>query len=175
QQHIRPYTADYNISPENTGLIISAMAGTMIVGKIIVGALSDSWDHRLLYWLTVASMMVGVFLMIGVPDFTLVLIAAVFLGFGGGGILPLMGSIFASRFGPMAFGRVLGIAGPFITLSSIGPPLTGFLRDTTGAYDEALLYLLLLTIPSVVIMAFLQPAHKMRTLNGEAAAPKAAE
>ncbi len=52
--------------------------------------------------------------------------------------MPLMAAAVGRAFGPLSFGRVMGFIGPVtLPFAFIGPPLTGWIRQTTGSYLSA--------------------------------------
>lgn len=149
QQNLAPFARDHAIDDAAIALLISIFSGVMIAGKVFFGAMADRFDHRGLYFLAVAMLFATLVLMSTGPTFPLMVIVCICLGFAAGGFLPLMGAIVSSRFGPASFGQVLGLIGPFTTLSAIGPPLAGQLRESTGNYDQALLIFAVLMVPAI--------------------------
>jgi len=149
QQNLAPFARDQLIDDAAIALLISIFSGVMIGGKVFFGAMADRFDHRGLYFLAVAMLFAALILMSMAPAFPLMVIVCVCLGFAAGGFLPIMGAIVSSRFGPASFGQVLGLLGPFTTLSAIGPPLAGQLREATGNYDLALLIFAILMAPAI--------------------------
>ncbi len=163
---------DVGITDAIAAAMVSFMAVAMIGGKLFFGGLSDRWDHRVLYWITAAAMLLGV-LFFRLPASTLTYFCAMaLLGIAAGGFLPLMGSIVASRFGPAAFGQVQGLIGPFMTLGALGPPFTGWIYDQTGSYAAALDILALVALPGAIAMYFL-PARQDQTPAPQPAATPA--
>ncbi len=146
---------DAGISNQTASTMVSFMAVAMIGGKLFFGGLSDRWDHRVLYWLAAGAMFMSVVLF-RLPSSVMTIFGAMaFLGIAGGGFLPLMGSIVASRFGPAAFGQVQGLIGPFMTLGALGPPVTGWIFDQTGSYSAALDILMIMVLPGAIAMFFM--------------------
>ncbi len=148
---------DAGISKQTASSLVSFMAVCMIGGKLFFGGFSDKWDHRVLFWITAASMFCAVLFFRLPADVGTVFVGMAFLGIAGGGFLPLMGAIVASRFGPAAFGQVQGLIGPFMTLGAFGAPFAGWIFDRTGSYDLALTIIMITVIPSAAAMAFLPP------------------
>jgi MFS family permease len=157
QANLRLYTVDIDIDPQSTAFLMSLLSGTMICGKLFFGFMADRIDQRLLYW--IAALMLGVcmVLLIGRPSYGLMVTISALLGFAAGGFLPLLGAIVGSRFGPQAFGTVFGLMAPFLTLSALGPPLAGWIRDTTGTYDMAFQLILVTLVPAALVMTLLRP------------------
>ena len=82
------------------------------------------------------------------------------LGFASGGTLPLLGSIVGLRFGARDFGLAMGMLMPFLTLSSFGYVVAGWVRDATGSYDMALTACVFIMIPAMIGMAFMPALHQ---------------
>jgi MFS family permease len=156
QQNLGPFARDMGIGDQGTSFLVSVFAGVMIGGKIFFGAMADRFDHRYLYVLAVAALAAAMALMLTHPAYPGMVVVSLLLGFAAGGFLPLMGAIVGSRFGPASFGQVLGLLGPFTTVSALGPLLAGALREITGSYDAALYVFLALIVPGVLAMAFLE-------------------
>jgi cyanate permease len=59
-------------------------------------------------------------------------------GLAAGALMPLMVAAVGRAFGPVSFGRVMGFIGPVtLPFAFVGPPLTGWIRQTTGSYLPA--------------------------------------
>lgn len=127
----------------------------MLMGKLFFGTLGDRVDHRVLFWIASAFMSAALLtLLFGHADFTLVL-AVGFMGFAGGGILPLMGLIFGRLFGAASFGRVMGLVMLNVMLGALAPVAAGWVYDTTGDYDAAFWVLLVFIAQSMLAMLWL--------------------
>lgn len=157
QQNFAPYTADLGIDARATSYLVSLMAIVMVGGKVFFGAMSDRVDHRFLYWLAVSVLVVSLVLMTRTPAYELLVVISALLGFAAGGFLPLLGAVVGSRFGPAAFGRVMGMLGPFTTVAAIGPWIAGHLRDGSGTYDDAWMLFIGIMVPAALAMAFMTP------------------
>ena len=150
QQNLAPFAADRGFDAQATSFLVSLMALVMAGAKIFFGAMADRWDHRYLFLLA-QGLLAAVFVMArGEIDYGGLVIVCVLLGSAGGGMLPLLGAVVGSRFGPAAFGQVMGLLGPFTTLAAVGPWIAGYLRDATGTYDEAWMLSLFMLVPAAV-------------------------
>ena len=92
------------------------------------------------------------------------MLAAALQGFATGGVMPMMGIMYVSRFGTLSFGRVLGLVNLFLMIGSFGSILSGFIFDLTQSYDAAFLVFALTLLPCVVAMAFLPKVAKPRAV-----------
>lgn len=172
QANLAPYVSDKGFDPARAAYLMSLLSVIMIGGKIFFGAMSDRWDHRYLYWIAAAFMAIGISILIAGGSYPLLLLASLLMGFAAGGFLPLLGAIIASRFGPKAFGRTMGLIGPFLTINAFAPQLAGWMRDTTGSYDVAFQILVALMIPISLVMVMLRSPSEVRnqhSLEAEAA------
>lgn len=157
QQNLAPFADDNGTSPQVTAYLVSLMALTMIAAKVAFGALVDRWDLRWLFLFVLAVLAMALSLMLGAVNGPTLMLACALLGVAAGGFLPLLASAVSTRFGVAAFGRVMGMVGPFTTLAALGPWLAGYLRDVSGSYDMAWVAMGLLLLPSAVCMALLRP------------------
>ena len=127
----------------------------MVLGKFFFGALGDRMDHRYLYWIAAFFMVSSMIILQMAPTLWLLAIAVIGVGLAGGGILPLLGLIFGSRFGVASFGRVMGFAMISISLGSLGPLLAGWAHDISGDYNSAFMLFAFAFLPAVIAMRWL--------------------
>ncbi len=142
------------------GSLIAISSASMIVGKLLFGALADRVRHRYLYWLAAGFMLVALFLLSGAPLKPLMILAVVFVGLAGGGILPIMAVIVSARFPVEQFGRVMGLVMLSLSFASLGPLIAGWVYDLNGSYDPAFLLFAVLLVPAIVAMIWLPPPRK---------------
>lgn len=167
QFNLGAYMQDLNFESGQAAILISLISVSMITGKLFFGSLSDTVDHRRLYWVAVICMGLSLAMFQGDPGLIRLRTAAFLLGFATGGILPLNGIIISSRFGVASFGKVMGLISLFLMLGAFGPLLAGWIYDSTGSYDMAFSVLLLLLVPAAMIMSQLKPAAQKVTLTVE--------
>ncbi len=155
QQNLGPITFDLGIEAQMAAGLMSTLAAMMVLGKIAFGSASDRVDNRYLFWAEAGLLVIVVTMFMGQPSYGELVIICGILGFASGGTLPLLGSIIGQRFGPQYFGQAMGLLMPFLTVSSFGFVVVGWLRDTTGSYDLALAGFLVIMVPAVIGMAAL--------------------
>jgi MFS family permease len=149
QQNLAPYAADHGFDTQATAFLVSLMALVMIGAKIFFGAMADRWSHRLLFMVAIGSLAAALSLMRGAVSYDQLMLMVVLLGFAAGAFLPMMGAIVSSWFGAAAFGRVMGLVGPFTTVAAIGPWIAGQIRDVSGSYDPAWFWLSVMLLIAV--------------------------
>lgn len=155
QQNLGPITFDLGIEPQMASGLMSTLAAMMVLGKIAFGAASDRFDNRYLFWVEAALLMTATVMFMSQPSYAELVIICGILGAASGGTLPLLGSIIGQRYGPQYFGQAMGLMMPFLTVSSLGFVVTGWLRDTTGSYDITFIGFLVIMVPAVIGMAAL--------------------
>ena len=158
QMNLAPIAGDLGVGPQYASFMMSVLAGAMIAGKLFFGMMADRWDHRVLFLLSLSFMATALALLTGAPPYPVLLLISALLGLAAGGFLPLIGAVVGSRFGPASFGRVRGLTAPFITLSAVGAPIAGRLRDVTGSYEGAIwLFLSSLALALLAIAVLMRP------------------
>jgi MFS family permease len=163
QQNLAPYGQDQGFDAQATAWVMSVMALLMAAWKVVIGALTDRIEVRWIFVFSVVVLLGAMWWMSGsisYPEFALI---CGLLGIASAAHLPLLAAIVSRRFGVASFGLVMGLVGPFTTLSAAGPWIAGEIRDTTGSYDGALLVFAVLLIPALVaIIALKLGAHAPR-------------
>jgi|TARA_B100001079_G_scaffold270884_1_gene286547 MFS family permease len=155
QFNLGAYIGDLGFDQQSAAQLISITSLSMIVGKFMFGGLGDVIDHRKLYWLMAFLLTGSMLLYTGTPGWTELVLAAILQGVATGGIMPMMGIVYSSRFGTLSFGRVLGFVNLFLMVGSFGSILSGWLFDTFQSYDYAFLTFMFLLLPCVVAMKWL--------------------
>lgn len=140
-----------------TGQIIALTSFMMILGKLLYGKLADNIDHRYLMLFMALMQITMLLILIAEPDETLILSAAVLLGISGGGLIPLMAVVYASRFDTTSFGRVMGLATFFLVIQSLGSLYAGWMYDLFGNYNIAFTSFAGLIIPGIILLKWLPP------------------
>ena len=119
--------------------VMGFAAGLGIPATPIFGALADRFDNRKLLWLSIAVQIGALLWLRSEPGWTGLVAGFFVFGFSAGGMLPVYASLIGRLFGPLAFGRVMGLAGlVMLPFASAAPVAAGALRDSSGDYRSAL-------------------------------------
>lgn len=128
--------SDEGIPPQTAAFLLSVIGFFSIIGKPIVGRLSDRYDHRLLILL--ASVLTGsgyLLLLLGYqPGYLRLLLGAILVSTASAFFFPMQGAIISRYFGVHSFGRIIGLLNLFYLLGALGPPIGGLVRDHLGSY-----------------------------------------
>ena len=161
QFNLGAYVGDLGFEQQIAAQLISITSISMIAGKFIFGSLGDKVDHRKLYWLMSVSLGLSLFLYQGAPGRIELTLAAALQGLATGGMLPMMGIMYASRFGTLSFGKVLGFVNLFLMIGSFGSLFSGWMFDTMQSYDYAFWTFFALLVPAAIAMRWLPaPANQ---------------
>ena len=149
------------------GFFLAMMEAGGFFGKPITGLISDRLLHGerkklfiLMCLLTFGMCIVFAFLPQGSPSWLIIPLCLVlgFVGIGWGGLhLALIGE-FAGR---ELVGRVTAFNAVFILIGIMaGPPIFGYIVDTTGSYQMAWLFLAIMAILAAALLPFVREGRK---------------
>jgi len=92
------------------------------------------------------------------------LMAAVLVfGLAAGAMMPLMAAAVGRGFGAISFGRVMGFIGPVtLPFAFLGPPLTGWIRQTTDSYLLAFdVFVGVFVVASIILIGLKLPPQEL--------------
>lgn len=165
-QNLAPLAADFGIDTPKTALLISTMALSMLVGKLLLGMSGDHVDHR---WLILAAQFTALaglgLLTLPAPSYALMFLISGLIGFASGGILPLMGILISTRFGAVSFGLVVGLLNSALIFGAFAPWVAGLVRDYTGAYG---MFWIMAAVFTLLTMPLVLTLPKPQTSGGSA-------
>jgi len=154
--HLASYATDAGVSAMVAASIVSTIAIGSIAGKLLLGFIVVKAG--------VKKAVFGSFIMLALPQllllfttgtWTLYLFAAVF-GFAYGGLMTLLNVAPGEFFGVKSVGTVLGVLIYFTVIgSAIGPPVFGYIFDTTQNYRNAFLIMMALAVVGVILSVLL--------------------
>lgn len=150
---IAPYLTDGGITLEMAGLMISALTGSSIAGKLIVGYLADTVDPRRIFLVVAGLHIVLLVTFIIQPGYWAMFGVALLAGIGIGGVLPTWQVLTARTFGSASYGMVIG-TGAVIhqVLMMASFRFVGEVSDRTGSYDGAFLFFIALVVVSAILV-----------------------
>jgi MFS family permease len=155
QFNLGAYVADLGFEQQAAAQLIAITSVSMIVGKFLFGGLGDRVDHRKLYWFMAILLSGSLVLFQGKPSWIELTSAAILQGLATGGVMPMMGIMYSSRFGTLSFGRVLGFVNMFLMVGSFGSLLSGWIFDIFQSYDYAFITFLVMLLPCGIAMKWL--------------------
>ncbi len=134
--HIIPYLTDLGHSGAFSSFVFSLLAISMIVGKILLGAIFDSKGSRAGLLFLGVCFTVGIVCLLMAKQSIFAIIFALF--YGCGCIMPSVGISYltASYFGQRDYAEILSIVNVLSVVGgSLGPFLSGVVYDIMGGYQ----------------------------------------
>jgi len=161
---------DIGISGRMAGLIQGVFSAVMGISQLGIGFLGLRYKMHSLAVASMAVCLTAFIVLVFAQSLPVPMMLAysVFFGIGCGVQSIAMGNLFPDYFGRSQFPKIMGYTMPFNTfISSLGAPIAGFIRDTTGSYVPAFrLFLFLLVICLFCILFAKPPVHP--SLKGKA-------
>ncbi len=155
--HITPHAIESGISAVRAANILATIGGLGILGKVLLGRVSDIVGNR--RTLILGFILMSVALICLVPAkiaWMLFLIAGVF-GFAYGSIAVSHSPLVAELFGLRSHGLIFGVFGISVSWGgAMGPLLTGYLFDVTNSYRMAFLLCAVISLMGILFAAFLR-------------------
>lgn len=134
-----PLARDNGHAAELGALLMSAIAGCGMAGKLAFGVVADRIDLRLGLAAAIVLVVCSLVMLMAAANYPTMLAASCLLGLAAGGMLPVWGSLMAVLFGAAHYGRVMGLMSPvMMPLILAGAPLAGWSCDRSGSYLPAL-------------------------------------
>jgi predicted MFS family arabinose efflux permease len=140
--HFVPLAIDVGVPPLVAGRMFAVIGFSMLLGRVVTGALLDRLNPLLVATVALALPALGCYLMFApiVSVAASATIAAFLMGFSAGAEVDILAFLVARYFGLRSYGAIYGCELAFFALGSgTGGLLTGYVRDTTGSYQPALI------------------------------------
>lgn len=148
------YGTDRGFSVQAAAMLVSAISGSAIVGKLAIGALADRVDLRWLLIGLVVMTEIYLAVLLAQPGYFLLMGASLIVGAAVGGSAPLWASFVALRFGVASYGAVMGLMALIqIPLTLVALRYIGHVYDSTHSYGPAFLaFAIVAVVPALVIL-----------------------
>ncbi|MDY4429846.1 MFS transporter [Evtepia sp.] len=134
-----PYMTDVGLDPVTAAQMMSLSALGVIIGKLILGAVSDKWGVKPASTAAILCLLVGMVCFLGVEKTALLAPVATFVfGLGNANATVIMPLLASDMIGNRDFGTIFGYASLASALGASAAPLFGSLiYDSTGSYAAA--------------------------------------
>ena len=175
-QHLMLYLIqDVNYSEADAALVLSAVFGVSIAGKLGFGWLYDKLSVKgvmLCYFL----MAVSVLLMFPISILSALVAFTITRGLAHGGSIVDIPVLSKHCFGPKVLGKTIGILTACVTIGfAIGPPLVGYMYDTQGSYRNAFIMLAVASIAAGLSLLGVKTTYRDRIIALEQSRVQASE
>lgn len=154
---IRYVETELGMTAVQAALIPSTQAIFGLIGKLVAGWAIDRVDKRAVVLAVLGLHALGWVIVVQQSSLTGLLLAAIPMGLGGGGFLPLVPVLQGACFGRAMIGRVNGLhallAMPFLLAIA---PLVGWLQHQTGSFVQPFLGLAGVCALAALVFAFVR-------------------
>jgi MFS family permease len=159
--HQVAYLLDINISSAVAATVYSLFVGVSTTGRLGMGFLGIRFPTKSLAILAMLLLISGMTILLWAKTLPIILLYNSLIGLGLGGTYVAIMNLMPLYFGKTYYPQIIGFALPFSTvIGSVGSPLTGWIRDTTGSYRSAWeLAILILTIGLISLILARPPVH----------------
>lgn len=159
--HIVPYATDLGISPDLAAIILTVLGGATIIGRLVAAFLVGKIGYRFAFFFLSFLQALALFLFMQATSLSAFYVAALFFGFGSGGVSPMRTSMVPEFFGMRSLGTLIGFNNAaWCVGGAIGPILAGYIFDLNQSYDMAFLIGILLMIVTMAAALFLRAPKK---------------
>ena len=163
---------DLGNSSALAAMSISIMVFGNFGGKLVVAALGDRIDPRLLWAAAMFIFSLGLALVVHAHSVVVIYGFAICLGIGFGSSIVLIMALLGNYFGTTAFASISGLAMAIQTsISAVVPLIGGYMYDTQGSYASTFYALAIICFAGATLLLFVRPPVK----NSQARAAVAKE
>jgi MFS family permease len=159
--HLVPLITDFGISSAAAAIALAISGGVQSLAGIGLGLTADRIGNRNVILIGMVLMSAALFWLVPISTILMFYLFAVVHGIGIGGSTSMEAPLVAELFGLKYQGILLGAISFGFTLGgSIGPVVTGYLFDTTGSYDLAVIVCAVVGVAGALLTASLRPLRK---------------
>ena len=150
--HIVPHATDIGISAFSAANILAVMGVLIILGRIVLGSVTDRIGARQTFIIGFIIFSVCLFCMVYARELWALYILVAFVGLAHGGMGASEGPLTVDIFGLRSLGVILGIVALGFTFGgAFGPLITGLIFDITGNYDLAFILCVVLSVVGLIL------------------------
>jgi MFS family permease len=159
--HMVPHAIGMGISSLNAAGILSTIGGVSLVGRIIIGLVSDKRRVKTSAILSLGLMTISLLWLQQADSLWKLYVFAVFFGFGYGGLSCLQSLMAAELFGLASLGVITAIFSMSFNIGgAVGPVLAGYIFDISNSYTWAFFVCLVVIIVALLICLNLKTPRK---------------
>ena len=154
---LKPFGENLGFSNTQATLIPTVVAGSAILGKLLIGWMIERFDKRAVFALVCLSNVLFLLAAIFLTNFIALLVVAAFVGMAIGGIYPVWTGITADTFGRDYFAPAIGMMNILMVLLAV--VAIGFVGASFAAnqsYKQAFIIFIPVALLAAVVMAFVR-------------------
>lgn len=166
--HLVPHAIDLGISSIKAAAILTLLGGTSILGRLLMGRLSDTFGRKQIAIISALAMAGAMLLLAGGSNLWMLYVFVVVFGLSYGGIDPPVIALIGDVFGMHHIGVIIGVlVVGWSAGAAIGPALAGYIFDVSGNYVFAFLAgTIAMLIAAVLILSVTGPKRTVQPMSG---------
>jgi MFS family permease len=138
--HLVPYSEWRHLNPITAAIVLSAVSGVSILGRLIMGTVSDRISRVKGLAMCLFGQGIMIFALAFAVNSWMLFLFAGALGFFYGGYIPQHPALVSDNLGLAHLGMILGVTSAGWGIgSAVSPIIAGYIVDTTGNYPLALM------------------------------------
>lgn len=137
--HLKTYIVDVGITQMIAAILVGLISGGGIVGKIVMGRVFDKITKKASFFIVYILLAAAMLWLIKASQPWQFCLFSLIFGFGFGGCLLLFPAIVGDWFGTKFHGTIFGALSMANIIGAPGPLLAGYMHDTTGSYELAII------------------------------------
>jgi MFS family permease len=138
--HIVPHITDIGFSAGEAATVLSLRGGAMIMGRVIMGRISDSIGRKTTVIFCSLLQAGAILSLVWINDLWMFYIFAIVFGFSMGGAVTSVAALVSDIYGLRNIGKIFGILEIGLGIgAAIGPAMGGLIFDIKGSYSLAFL------------------------------------
>jgi fucose permease len=166
-----PYGIDRGFTLKEAAFLVSAMTGSAILGKLVLGWMCDFLDKRYLFAFVVVCNLAFLSVLLLEPSYLALLISASIIGLAIGGVYPVWTSLTADCFGSASFGIAYGLMNIVaMPCALVSVAVAGRSYDQTGSYGMAFWIFIALDIVAAILVFALRSSPSLSQVGASALA-----
>ena len=152
--HQFSHLVDSGFDATDVALAAGLIGVASLPGRFLLSALSERVDAGIITSAVMILLGASLLALILAANLAMVYAYVLLFGLGFGAITPLRAAMMLDHFGPVNYGKILGMQGAVLALAAAaGPFFAGALRDATGGYDAAFSIMVALYLVAAVLAA----------------------
>ncbi len=156
--HQVAFLFDLGIAPNTAAMASGLLTAVMSISSLGIGFLGLKFKMRSLATVSIVVGMLGFGTTLIAQSLPAVIAYCIILGIGFGIQGIAMGNLFPDYFGRKEFPKIMGYTTPVTTIgSSLGAPIAGYIRDSTGSYLPAFQVCLIMLVLGFLCIIFAKP------------------
>lgn len=164
--HIMPFLSSVGIPRSTSSFVASGVPLISVLGRLSFGWSGDRFDRRRLtaVGLFITGLGLLMLFMVDSSNSFLLILFVILFGFGFGGPVPMTPPMLQAYYGRARLGTIMGLCmGVMMVGMMLGPPLAGWIYDTSGSYQNAWLTFMGVLALGMILMLNTPSVEKYRS------------